>query len=93
MDTPLQNKDDHWRSRPNGATPVADPGLAPLGSDDEAGGASSNLSATTGPARAPLPTSPDRNEPGVRVPPKAWYAVAGILAGLFIVAALWSIFA
>ena len=39
MSNPLQTKDEQWRERPNGATPVFDPGLSPLGTDAEAGGA------------------------------------------------------
>jgi hypothetical protein len=39
MTTPLQDKDDQWRNRrANGARPIFDPGVAPLGVDDEAGG-------------------------------------------------------
>jgi len=87
----LQEKDDQWRGRrPNGATPVFDPGLSPLGTDDEAGGAPARAGTSSdhGARQAPLPTSPDRNAPGLRLSPTVWYAVALALV-LLLLAAGW----
>lgn len=57
MTHPLQDKDDHWRPRGNGAQPIFDPGVVPAGVEEEAGGA---RAAVPGPAvaKAPLPTDP-----------------------------------
>ncbi|MFN3668958.1 MAG: hypothetical protein ACK4VY_06590 [Brevundimonas sp.] len=91
MSTPLQDKDAQWRQRrANGATPLFDPGMAPPGSDAEAGGAPAHIphAPLTGDTRPPLPTAPDRNSPGLRLTPKVWFYAAGILA-FVIAAAAW----
>ncbi|MFC0633919.1 hypothetical protein [Brevundimonas balnearis] len=82
----LTDKDDHWRDRPNAATPVADPGLAPLGVDEEAGGASSPSRADPGEGRRPLPTQPDSGGIGVRLTPAVWYGVGAVLLVVVLVA-------
>jgi hypothetical protein len=87
MAQPLQTKDDQWRGRrQNGARPIFDPGLAPLGSDEEAGGARPPAALReTGP-RPPLPTSPvvgGRHDP--RLTPRVWCGIGlVILAGLIV---------
>ena len=92
MKSPLQSKDDNWRSRPNGATPVADPGLSMPGTDEEAGGAPHVPAATDGaaaPSRTPLPASPGGSG-GLRLTPLFWCLLAGGVALVFIVAAVLS---
>ena len=87
----LQEKDDQWRGRrPNGATPVFDPGLSPLGTDDEAAGAPAKPSASPDQraTQEPLPTSPDRNAPGLRLSPRIWYAIA-LALGVLLLAVGW----
>ncbi|HEX8661554.1 MAG TPA: hypothetical protein VF686_06780 [Brevundimonas sp.] len=91
MSRPLQDKDDQWRGeRPNGAVPIFDPGMSPLGTDDEAGGAPSTVR-TPDPdswRREPLPTSPDRNGAGLRLTPRVWYAAA-VAVVILLAAAGW----
>lgn len=91
MANPLQTKDDQWRHRrENGSVPVFDPGLSPLGTDDEAGGASASAGSATQPAaqsseRRPLPSSPEGSG-GVRATPRFWYgAAAAVVLVLLIV--------
>ena len=88
----LQEKDDQWRNRRrNGSVPVFDPGMSPLGTDDEAGGASA-VPAKESPARPPLPQYP-RGGQGLRAPPRFWYLLAGALVVLLAAVAAWSAFA
>jgi hypothetical protein len=80
MTNPLQAKDDQWRDRrENGSVPVFDPGLSPLGTDDEAGGARAPVdAAATQSDRTPLPSSPE-GVGGVRATPAFWYAAAAAI--------------
>lgn len=92
MANPMQSKDDHWRSRPNGASPVFDPGLSPPGTDAEAGGAAATGSASGEDApRSPLPTSPKQGGVGFRAPPRFWYALAAVILVLLLAAGLFSL--
>lgn len=86
MENPLQEKDSQWRERPNAAAPVFDPGMATLGTDDEAGGASApTAGSTTGPSRS-MSTTPDKGG-GLRLTPKFWYAcMAGVILVLLVAA-------
>ena len=93
MSSPLQDKDDYWRNRrANGATPVFDPGMAPLGSDDEAGGASlAPPDRSAKQARSPLPTSPTRGARGLRLTPRFWLAACMVVLIVFVAAAVLSL--
>jgi hypothetical protein len=69
--------------RANGGTPVADPGLAPVGADAEAGG-------TAGPS-APRPDHPRRDPAeveaggiGLRLTPVVWYGLAALIGALLL---------
>jgi hypothetical protein len=96
MTNPLQAKDDQWRNRKeNASVPVFDPGMSPLGTDDEAGGARAapvmDGAAQTGAERPPLPATPGaRLDTGVRAPPRAWYAAAAVLALVLLIVAWFS---
>jgi hypothetical protein len=77
MSTPLQDKHAQWRDRPSGASPVVDPGLAPPGTDEEAGGARAQPARETRPGDAgPLPRSASASNGGLRAPPIVWYGAA-----------------
>lgn len=95
MANPLQTKDDQWRHRrENGSVPVFDPGLSPLGTDDEAGGARAPIGPAPQPQsndRHPLPSSPE-DSGGVRATPKFWYAAVAVIV-LVLLAAGWMSFA
>jgi len=95
MANPLQTKDDQWRNRrENGSVPVFDPGLSPLGTDDEAGGARASAQPTPQPEaseRDPLPSSPEGSA-GVRATPRFWYAATGLIL-LVLLAVGWMSFA
>jgi hypothetical protein len=86
-ENPLSEKAGRWNDRPNAATPVIDPGLAPLGSDEEAGGARRTGGAGDAP-RMPDKTTPEAGGIGVRLTPKVWYALAVAAAVVVIVVAL-----
>ncbi len=87
MTTPLQDKHAQWRDRPNGASPVVDPGLALPGTDEEAGGARAQPAREVRPGEAgPLPRSASTSGHGLRAPPILWYGAA-ILALLVLAAA------
>lgn len=87
MSEPLQIKDDQWRGRRrNGATPVFDPGLAPLGSDEEAGGARTPAARDDGAMRTPMPVTPDAGGRGLRAPPRFWWSLAALAATVLAVA-------
>ncbi|HZV83687.1 MAG TPA: hypothetical protein VFF48_01760 [Brevundimonas sp.] len=87
MANPLQTKDEQWRQRrANGSVPVFDPGLSPLGTDDEAGGARAAIDpAPPLSGRPPLPPSPDSASGGVRATPTFWYVAAGLIALILLV--------
>ena len=90
MSNPLQTKDDHWRDRPQAATPVFDPGLSPLGTDDEAGGAAAAPHEPDAAERTPLRATPSTDGPGLRLTPRFWYGAAAILAIVLVVVGVWS---
>ncbi|QYF87083.1 hypothetical protein [Brevundimonas sp. PAMC22021] len=87
MTNPLQTKDKQWRDRPNGATPVFDAGLSPLGTDAEAGGAPA-IPPSDAPAApsTPMNATPDTDGPGLRLTPKVWYGLAGLIVLALIIA-------
>lgn len=88
----LADKDRQWRKRPNGASDVFDPGLSPLGTDDEAGGASAPVSADPdSPSPDPLPTAPDRGGHGLRLPYPFWWGLVGLLCLMLVLAAVFSL--
>lgn len=92
MANSMQSKHDHWRSRPNGASPVFDPGLSPPGTNAEAGGAPATGSTSNEDVpRSPLPTSPKQGRVGFRAPPGLWYALAAVMAVLLLAAGLLSL--
>lgn len=95
MANPLQTKDDQWRNRrENGSVPVFDPGLSPLGTDDEAGGARASTEPAPQPPRTdrrPLPSSPEGSG-GVRATPRFWYVAAAAIVLVLLVAG-WMSFA
>lgn len=83
----LQDKDDQWRKRPNGATPVFDPGLSAPGTDDEAGGARAPAARADATAESPLPATPVSHRHAPRLRPWFWWgAVVVILAALSLAA-------
>lgn len=92
MSNPLQDKDRHWRRRPNGATPVFDPGLSALGTDDEAGGAvappPSDGASDIGP---PLPATPRDRGRGLRLTPGFWYSCVAVVVLVLVIAAGFSL--
>lgn len=85
MTHPLQDKDAQWRNRGHAARPVFDPGAAPLGVDEEAGGAASSVPAEAGPSE-PLPLDPDPGSHGLRAPPRVWYGLAAAMTLVLLVA-------
>lgn len=86
---PLSEKAGRWNDRPkNAATPVFDPGLAPLGSDEEAGGARRPDAGGGDASGMPKQTTPEAGGIGVRLTPKVWYTLAAIVALIVIVAAV-----
>lgn len=92
MTQPLQTKDAHWRGRRrNGATPVFDPGLSPLGTDEEAGGAIAPVADRDGVDRPPMQASPDDGGPGPRLTPTVWYAAAVAIGAVILITGLASI--
>lgn len=88
----LTDKDRQWRKRPNGASPVFDPGLSSLGTDDEAGGAPAPP-AGGGEAEGatPLPVTPDASRSVFRHARPIVLAVVGIVAVLLIVGGLMTV--
>lgn len=74
----LQDKEDQWRDRPNGATPVFDPGLSPMGTDAEAGGARAPASDESRAAHSPMPTTPKLPKNDPRLQPWFWWTIAGL---------------
>ena len=87
----LQDKDRQWRTRPNGATPVFDPGLSALGTDDEAGGAHAPAASQERPGAEPMAATPPSSRNGPRLPLWLWFAAAGLIAGGLAVAAAFSV--
>jgi len=89
MTIPLQDKHAQWRDRPNGASPVVDPGLAPPGTDEEAGGARAQPAREARPGDAsPLPRSASTSGGGLRAPPTLWYGAAVLALVVLAVAAV-----
>ena len=92
MTQPLQTKDDQWRGRRhNGASPIFDPGLAPLGSDEEAGGAPAPVASRDERPRQPLPLSLDPAKRGPRFTAGVWWAISASILALLVLAAWFSI--
>lgn len=88
MPNALQDKDNQWRGRPNGASPVVDPGMAPPGVDSEAGGAIADpIDPAAGPSD-PLPSPGADGGRGPILPPSYWYAGAAMIVVALIAAAL-----
>ncbi|MNS83804.1 hypothetical protein D3C72_1176060 [compost metagenome] len=86
MTNPLQDKDEHWRHRGQGARPIFDPGAAPPGTDEEAGGA--KAPAPEGEACSePLPTEPVFQPGGPILPRWIWLAAAGIIVLVLVILA------
>lgn len=91
MSESLQDKDDQWRERrANGATPVFDPGLSPLGTDAEAGGGAA-LPPREGAGGRPMDTSPEAGGIGARLTPKVWYALAALAVVIVVIAGVASL--
>ena len=87
MTTPLQDKDDQWRNRrADGARPVFDPGVAPLGVDDETGCSLAAAPRAPDEALQPLPLSPDAGGRGVKLSTRLWYGAAVVLGILLLIA-------
>lgn len=88
----LTDKDRQWRKRPNGASPVFDPGLSSLGTDDEAGGSSAPPSDSGNVAdAAPMSATPDDGSPGVRLPYAFWWTAVGLITAALVIAAVFSL--
>ena len=94
MANPLQTKDDRWRHRrENGSVPVFDPGLSPLGTDEEAGGARAPTEPDTplqATERRPMPATPEGSG-GIRATPRFWYTAAAVIV-LVLLAVGWMSF-
>lgn len=90
MAHPLQDKDAQWRRRRNDAAPLFDPGLAPPGTDEEAGGAHSSPAAPGGPADS-LPIEHSGQSGGVRLTSVFWYGCAALLAVIMVALGLISL--
>lgn len=90
MPHPLQDKDAHWRRRGHAARPIFDPGMAPAGADEEAGGARSVRPASDGPD-APLPIEPVFQPGGPRLTRTFWYGAAAAIVLVMVVLALISL--
>ena len=86
MTNPLQTKDDQWRHRGNAAQPVFDAGLAPLGTDEEAGGAHAPPSSPRE-GHAPMSPEPAPERPGPKLPPMFWIMVAAAALAVIVAAA------
>jgi hypothetical protein len=94
MRNQLQEKDDHWRSRPNASTPVMDPGLSTLGTDDEAGGGSAYPSVggtERTHSRAPLERQVEAGNLQVRLVPAFWHWLAFAVLSTMTVLAIFSL--
>jgi len=91
MSESLQDKDAQWRGRrENSATPVFDPGLSPLGTDAEAGGAGALPASDQTAGGQPMDTTPEAGGIGARLTPKVWYALAAAAVVVVIIAAVMS---
>lgn len=90
MPNPLQEKDAQWRQRGQGARPVFDPGAAPAGADEEAGGARSVAPDLKGPDE-PLPTEPVFQPGGPRLTPTFWYGCAAAIGLVLVVLGILSL--
>lgn len=94
MRNQLQEKDDQWRSRPNASTPVVDPGLSALGTDDEAGGGHAHPSfeaAGTAHERLPLPGQVEAGNMHLRLVPAFWHLLALAVLVFLTVLAIFSL--
>ncbi|MDB5422294.1 MAG: dnaE2 [Brevundimonas sp.] len=88
----LQDKDSQWRDRPNGATPVFDPGLSALGTDDEAGGARAPAAANLDdPAVTPMPATPVSHRHAPRLKPSFWWTVVALVVAALVITAIASL--
>lgn len=88
----LQEKDRQWRDRPNGATPVFDPGLSALGTDDEAGGAKAQpASRAARPEPELMSPTPVSAPHGPRLSPALWWTALGLLAAALVIAGIASL--
>ena len=89
MTTPLQDKDAQWRHRGQGARPIFDPGAAPPGTDEEAGGAPAPPVLDDDEASThPLPTEPVFQPGGPILPRWLWLSVAGVIVLVLILLAI-----
>ena len=84
----LQDKDEHWRERPNGATPVFDPGLSTLGTDDEAGGARAPMASDEASDLKPMPATPVSDPQAPRLKPWFWWTIAALVVAALALSAL-----
>ena len=87
MSNPLQDKDAQWRHRKHGARPIFDPGAAPPGTDEEAGGASAPPVLEEKASSDPLPIEPVFQPGGPILPRWLWFSFAGVIALVMVVLA------
>ena len=87
----LQDKDEQWRARPNGATPVFDPGLSALGTDDEAGGARAPAAEDATTETQPMPATPVSHSNAPRLAPWVWWCAAGLVVAALVLTAVFSL--
>ncbi len=87
---PSQTKAAIWADKggKNAATPVFDPGLSPMGTDAEAGGAPFSHTAGEPVANAPTVTTPESGGIGLRLTPKVWGLGALVLLVILAVVAI-----
>lgn len=96
MTDPLKAKDAQWRERPNGATPVFDPGAAMLGTDAEAGGAAAPPPSTTtppagSPAGPPMDATPKIGNHDPRLTPRFWLICSLVIVAVLVIAGVASL--
>lgn len=91
MTNPLQDKDAQWRHRGQGARPIFDPGAAPPGTDEEAGGAPATPVIEGKASADPLPTEPVFQPGGPILPRWLWLSAAGVIVFVLIVLAVISV--
>jgi len=90
MATPLQDKDAQWRHRGQGARPIFDPGAAPPGTDEEAGGAVGAPVLEDKASSEPLPIEPVFQPGGPILPRWLWFSAAGVIVLVLLVLAAFS---
>ena len=94
----IQSRQNADGADKNAKTPVFDAGLAPLGTDDEAGGApvdpaliararAAERPETGGASADGIRTSPGHDAPGMKAPPALWYALAAVAGVIVLLAA------